>query len=72
MIDARVLYDACFHAAVAVSQTFIAVVAGLGFRAVVLSEAAPGAKSLLKGWRSWETPGSSVDANFSSRRSSQF
>ena len=29
MIDARRLYDACFHAAVAVSQAFIAVVAGV-------------------------------------------
>jgi len=29
MIDARRLYDTCFHAAVAVSQAFIAVVAGV-------------------------------------------
>jgi hypothetical protein len=29
MIDARRLCDACFHAAVAVSQAFIAVVAGV-------------------------------------------
>ena len=28
MINARRLYDTCFHAAVAVSQAFIAVVAG--------------------------------------------
>jgi hypothetical protein len=29
MIDSRRLYDACFNAAVAVSQAFIAVVAGV-------------------------------------------
>ena len=29
MITPRRLYDACFHAAVAVSQAFIAVVAGV-------------------------------------------
>ena len=41
MINARRLYDTCLHAAVAVSQAFIAVVAGgcRGFRALVLSAA---------------------------------
>ena len=29
MINSRRLYDACFHAAVAASQAFIAVVAGV-------------------------------------------
>ena len=42
MINARRLYDTCFHAAVAVSQAFIAVVdcrGRRGFRALVLSAA---------------------------------
>jgi len=39
MTNSRRLYDACFHAAVAASQAFIAVVAGgcRGFRALVVT-----------------------------------
>jgi hypothetical protein len=51
MIDSRRLHDACFNAAVAVSQAFIAVVAGVAvFRALVLSAAAGIA---LCSWAHW-------------------
>ena len=48
MIDARRLYDACFHAAVAVSQTFIAVVAGVAVARCGPERSSAGAKSCLR------------------------